>query len=139
MRVPNTVDKKSAFRDSFRHRRCLVPATEFYEWHKVGDHKQLYNTRATGRELFAFAVLWDRWQKPDGEPLRAYTIIVTDANKTLRPNHDRMPVILDPTDYEVWLNPQQQDTAALKALFQPLPFDRVEFSAGESEHGQPCK
>lgn len=98
-----TVAGKPAFRGAFRHRRCLVPADGFYEWRKLGATKQPYRiTRADGAP-FAFAGLWERWRAPDGAVIDSFTIITTVANETLRPIHERMPVILDPADFGAWL------------------------------------
>lgn len=116
-----TVDSKPAYRDAFRRRRCLVPATGFFEWRNLGDRKQPYNIRLKDRSLFALAGLWDRWTDPEGKKLQSFTIIVTDANEALRPIHDRMPVILNPGDYDLWLDPEQQNATLLKALLKPLP------------------
>jgi len=121
-----TVDRKPTFRAAFKRRRCLIPATGFYEWQKVDRHKQPWNIRLRDRELFAFAGLWEHWQGEDGKEIESCTIIVTDANEALRPIHDRMPVILDPADYDTWLDPETTDASRLKPLLGPWPAEAME-------------
>lgn len=116
-----SVARKPAFRDAFRHRRCLVPATGFYEWKATASGKQPYNIRIGEGRLFAFAGLWEQWRRAAGAAVESFTIIVTEANKTVLPLHDRMPVILHPRDYEAWLDPTLQDPALLQPLLQPCP------------------
>ncbi len=120
-----TVDQKPAFRAAFRKRRCLIPATGFYEWRQLGKSKQPYNIRVKEQTLFAFAGLWEHWKSPAGEVLESCTIIVTRASQALAPVHDRMPVILHPSDYASWLDPVNQDLPALKALLQPWPGELI--------------
>jgi putative SOS response-associated peptidase YedK len=106
-----SLGEKPFFRDAFRKRRCLIPANGFFEWKRDGARKQPYYFRPADRELFAFAGLWDRWNRADG-PLDTFAIITTGANDTMRPVHDRMPVILDPAQYDVWL--ESGDSAMLR-------------------------
>lgn len=116
-----TVAEKPAFRAAFRCRRCLVAADGFYEWRSEGGGKQPYRvTRADGVP-FAFAGLWERWDKtPDGPPLETCCIVTTDANDLVRPIHPRMPVILDPEDVAPWLDPATPPGEA-QALLRPYP------------------
>jgi putative SOS response-associated peptidase YedK len=107
------------FRAAFRQRRCLIPATGFYEWVRLGKRKQPYHIRLKGGEPFAFAGLWERWQEPGGEPIDSCAIITTEANEPMRPLHNRMPVILDPGDYDPWLDPKFREVDALRALLVP--------------------
>ncbi|MCB1735684.1 MAG: SOS response-associated peptidase [Gammaproteobacteria bacterium] len=97
-----TVAEKPTYRASFRHRRCLVPATGFYEW-KAGDNgKQPYQITLAGGGLLAFAGLWDRWIGQEGE-LFSFSIVVTAADASMQGLHERMPVMLEPKDYSTWL------------------------------------
>ncbi|HJO73141.1 MAG: SOS response-associated peptidase [Rhodospirillales bacterium] len=100
-----TVAEKPSFRSAYRSRRCLIPADGYYEWRKQGDGpKQPYLITLAGGASFAFAGLWERWEKaPDGKALQTCTIITTAANTFLRPIHHRMPVILDATGRDAWL------------------------------------
>lgn len=120
-----TVDTKPAFKALFRRRRCLIPADGFYEWRQEGGGKQPYRFTMRG-EVFSFAGLWDSWKGPDGKIIESATIIVTDANDLVRPIHDRMPVIIDPADYEFWLDPGIQEPEALRPLLVPHPVGRME-------------
>lgn len=113
-----TVDTKPAFRGLFRRHRCLIPADGFYEWKPVAGGKQPYRFTMRG-QVFSIAGLWDRWQDKTGEVVESATIIVTDANDLVRPIHDRMPVIIDPADYDFWLDPGIQEPEALKPLLVP--------------------
>ena len=112
-----TVAAKPAFRDAFRRRRCLVPADGFYEWQKRGTHKQPWYIHRRDRKPFAFAGLWERWQKGE-ETLETCTIIVTEASGLVRAIHERMPVILSPADYRRWLDPGAEPSQ-LGALLAP--------------------
>jgi putative SOS response-associated peptidase YedK len=114
--------EKPAYRDSFRRRRCLVPADGFYEWKKLdAKTKQPYLIHRQDRRPFAFAGLWDAWRSPESGPLETFTIITTSPNDLLRPLHDRMPVILDPRDYAAWLDPANRNAAHLQSLLAPAP------------------
>ncbi|MDH5412377.1 MAG: SOS response-associated peptidase, partial [Alphaproteobacteria bacterium] len=90
-----SVEAKPMFRDAFRKRRCLIPADGFYEWKKTAAGKQPWRIERADGAPFAFAGLWDRWQGPEGKVIESCVIITTEANETMRPIHDRMPVILD--------------------------------------------
>jgi len=115
-----TVERSAAYRAPFKHRRCLVPATGWYEWQTVvgQSSKQPWHMRLHGNQPLAFAGLWDRWSG-DGKTIESNTIIVTDAVEVLRSVHDRMPVILSPDGIRPWLDAEEQNPAHLKALLQP--------------------
>lgn len=116
-----TVAEKAAFRAAFRRRRCLIPADGFYEWRRTGGKKQPFYLRLGCGRTFAFAGLWERWRGAGGEVLETCAIITTEANELVAAVHDRMPVILRPDDYRVWLEPAALDLGAAKALFRPYP------------------
>jgi putative SOS response-associated peptidase YedK len=113
-----TAADKPTYRDAFKRRRCLIPATGFYEWKQLAGGKTPYHIRLPGGGLFAFAGLWDRWER-DGTGFDSCSIIVTAANETMRPIHDRMPVILNPAQYGSWLNAGRFNKAQLLGLLQP--------------------
>jgi putative SOS response-associated peptidase YedK len=117
-----TLASKPAFRDAFRHQRCLVVADGFYEWQKRDGGKQPYFIHLRDNEPFAFAGLWARNQRFD-TPIETCTIVTTNANELLRPLHDRMPVILDRDACDAWLNSENEDTAALELLLHPYADD----------------
>jgi putative SOS response-associated peptidase YedK len=83
--------------------------------------KQPWFILLSDREPMAFAGLWERWRSPEGEELESCSIIVTDANEIMRPIHDRMPVILAPTDWDAWLETDAKDAAVLQNLLKPYP------------------
>lgn len=114
-----TVGEKPAFRSAFRHRRCLVVADGFYEWQRQENKKQPFYFRLQNDQPFAFAGLWEQWKSPDGEEIQSCTILTTEANDLLRSIHNRMPVILDPKDYDLWLDPAVQNTESLQQLLRP--------------------
>ena len=118
-----TVAEKPAFRNAFRHRRCLIPADGLYEWQVIPDSKvkQPWFIALRDREPMAFAGLWERWRSPEGEELESCSIIVTDANEIMRPIHDRMPVILAPEDWDAWLETDAKDAQALQNMLKPYP------------------
>jgi putative SOS response-associated peptidase YedK len=114
-----TAAKKPAFRDSLKSRRCLIPADGFYEWSRTGKAKQPYCFEVDGGELFAFAGIWDRWQGPSGSTLETCSILTATANAVASAIHDRMPVILDPASYDLWLDPGMTDAGAASQLLKP--------------------
>ena len=114
-----TVKSKPAYRNAFKHRRCLIPAEGFYEWKTQPGGKTPFLIRRKDSAPFALAGLWERWHGEDGQALESCTIIVTDANDLVRGIHERMPVILERDDYAAWLDPDNGDTGALTALLRP--------------------
>ncbi len=113
-----TVSEKPSFRAAFRHRRCLVVADGFYEWQRLERKKQPFYFRLQDGQPFGFAGLWERWEAADGEVIESCTILTTAANELVRPIHDRMPVILDRKDYDLWLDPMVQ-VEPLQQLLRP--------------------
>jgi putative SOS response-associated peptidase YedK len=124
-----TVDSKPAFRAALRHRRCLIPASGFYEWRPGPAGKQPYCIHLKQRRLFAFAGLYEHWQDSTGKAVDSCTILVTQANSSIKPIHERMPVILSPDNYSAWLDPHTKDPALLKPLLQPAPADEIDLYA----------
>jgi putative SOS response-associated peptidase YedK len=122
-----TVADKPTFRDSFRQRRCLIPASGFYEWQKVPGGKQPYFFRMRGDTLFALAGLWDRWGglKAGASSIESCAVITTSPNTLTRPVHDRMPVIIEPGDFDDWLCPGPLDRALARQLLGTYPPERM--------------
>jgi putative SOS response-associated peptidase YedK len=118
-----SVDTRPAFREAFQRRRCLVPLDNFYEWKKLGKDRQPYAVALANRRLMAMAGLWESWRSPAGERLRSFAIVTTAANELLAPVHDRMPVILGPENWPLWLGEAPANPARLKALLVPYPAD----------------
>jgi putative SOS response-associated peptidase YedK len=114
-----TVAEKPSFREAFKRRRILVPVDGFYEWGGRGEKKkQPYYFHMKDGEPFAIAGLWERWEGGD-EPLETCTLLTTAANELLAPHHDRMPVILRPDDYELWLDADVRRPELLTPLLRP--------------------
>ncbi|MGQ9927479.1 MAG: SOS response-associated peptidase [Chloroflexaceae bacterium] len=120
-----TAAEKPAFRAAFRQRCCLIPADGFYEWQEHAGGKQPYYARLATGEVFAMAGLWERWQTPDGTWMQSCTIVTTTANAILQPLHERMPAILAPEHYSLWLDPTIRDPGALQGLLGPYPAARM--------------
>ena len=125
-----TLDAKPSYREAFRRRRCLVPADGFYEWAAAGrGPRQPHWVARTDGACFAIAGLYERWKSPQGEWLETCTLITTDANERLRTIHDRMPVILEPADYALWLDSRLREPERLRALLRPQPGEDFELRA----------
>jgi putative SOS response-associated peptidase YedK len=118
-----TAARLPSFRDALKSRRCLVPADGFYEWRRIDDRKQPYCFEVNDGELFAFAGLWDRWKEPGGAWIRSFTVLTTTPNAVTSAVHDRMPVILDREDYDLWLDPAMTDVEAVADLLKPYRAD----------------
>lgn len=119
-----TVDTKSAFRDAFHHRRCLIPANGFYEWLAAGrGAKQPYFVRPRSGVPFAMAGIWQSEAAADGKAIEVAAIVTCEANALLKPIHERMPVIVMAPDWDIWLSGPAD---AAKALVRPAPEDFFE-------------
>lgn len=122
-----TLASKGAFKPAFKRRRCIVPADGFYEWKKLDGRKkkQPYFIHRPDDEPFAFAGLWEVWKGPekgsDDVQLRSTTIITTSANEPMSAIHDRMPVVLPPSAWDEWLDPDNDDIDTLGKLLVPAP------------------
>ena len=115
-----TADEKPSFRAAWKRRRCLVVADGFYEWKARGRGRQPYHFRSREGTLLALAGLFEDWHGKDGEVIESCTILTTEANADLEGIHHRMPVILDRTRFDAWLDPVS-DTAMLKAMMRLAP------------------
>lgn len=127
-----TITQKPAFRKLLSGKRCLVPATGYFEWaaSDAAGGKQPYRVQVTGDDnvedhILAMAGLYDVWKGPYGEPLLTYTIITTEASSSIRALHERMPVILSREDEEVWLDPGMKNTERLLGLLRPYPDTQI--------------
>lgn len=121
-----TVNEKPSFRQAFRQRRCIIPASGFYEWQKVGKGNVPYYIRMIDGAPMPFAGIWESWRAPEGQVLESCAILTTNANATVAPIHERMPVILSPDAFLPWLDPNLHDAAHLTALLAPCPPGHVE-------------
>jgi putative SOS response-associated peptidase YedK len=124
-----SVAKLPSFRDAFAKRRCIVPASGFYEWKKTTGPKQPYAIVPEGDPVFAFAGLWENWRdKAAGERaawIRTCAIITGEPNELVAPIHDRMPVMLPREAWSAWLGEEPASGEKLQALLKPLPAERM--------------
>lgn len=116
-----TVAEKPSFRAPFKRRRCLVVADGFYEWQRTESNrkKQPFYIQMEDQAPFGFAGLWEKWTDGDGSALETCTILTTEPNELMAPIHNRMPVIIHPQDYDLWLDPDLQDGRHLQHLLRP--------------------
>jgi putative SOS response-associated peptidase YedK len=125
-----TVPTAPTWREPFRKRRCIVPASYFYEWKKLDQKtKQPYAFSVTGSPMFAFAGLWDAWKDGQGHWLQSFSIVTTSANELMASVHTRMPVILHQRDYDRWLS---------REVSEQLPIDLMRPFESEDMEMQPA-
>jgi putative SOS response-associated peptidase YedK len=121
-----SVYEKPAYKSAFKSRRCLIPANGFYEWKKEGIGKQPYLIGFQDADLFALAGIWESWKKPDSdEVIQSCAILTTSANRVVAAVHDRMPVIISPGDFDLWLDARSSDLKRLEALMRPFDEGRM--------------
>ena len=121
-----SVLEKPAFRAAMKYRRCLIPADGFYEWQKAGDRKRPFYVRGKDGGPLAYAGLWESWHGPNGEELETAAIVTTRANGTLAPIHERMPVVVPPEAFDLWLDCANVDAETAAALIAPARDDVLE-------------
>ncbi len=110
--------EKPAFRAAFRRRRCIIPTDGFYEWQEHGKEKTPMFVHRPNNELYGMAGLWEIWHDPDGGELRTCTVLTTEANAFMQQYHHRMPVIIHPEDYALWLSPDEEPLPVLQGLMK---------------------
>lgn len=120
-----TVSEKPFFKQALMKRRCLIPADGFFEWKHRNKEKIPMFIHVNDQELFAFAGLWDEWTSPDGELIRTCTIITTEANNSVTPVHDRMPVIVRPEHESLWLDADVREPEILIPVLKQLPDEAI--------------
>jgi len=121
-----TLVSSGAFREPFRKRRCIVPADAFYEWQRQAGARQPFLIRRSDGAPLALAGLWSGWHHPETDQvIRSFTIVTTTANRLLSSIHNRMPVVLAPKDWDLWLDPANQATEELTGLLQPSGDDEL--------------
>jgi putative SOS response-associated peptidase YedK len=116
-----SIATKPAFRWAFKHSRILVPVDAFYEWQKTGKARTPYLFRRADGEPMVFAGLSERWKQPDGSLMYSATVVTTEAGRDMDAVHDRMPVVLEPDTWEMWLDPEADDRDELESLLRPGP------------------
>lgn len=120
-----TVDEKPSFRKAFKQQRCLILADGFYEWKREGKTKQPYYISLKDNRPFAFAGLWERWEKED-PAIESCSLITIHANSLMEPIHHRMPVILPEQVYASWLDPKLKNTVYLSGLLEPYKAEEMD-------------
>lgn len=121
------IEQKPAFRKPFRSQRCIIPVTGFYEWQKISPKERVpFYFTLQNEAIFGFAGLYDIYHSADGQKLKTYTIITTEANELVGQLHDRMPVILPLKAESVWLDPEIHEPAPLLALLKPYPAELMQ-------------
>jgi putative SOS response-associated peptidase YedK len=121
-----TLSKKPSFHELLKNRRCLVPASGFFEWKREGKRKVPFYFHLPENPLFAFAGLYDQWTGPDGNCLCTYTVITTEPNELAAKIHNRMPSVLLPGHEDRWLSKTLLNTGDLKELLAPFPAENME-------------
>ncbi len=132
-----TLTQKPSFKHIFKTKRCVVPSSGFYEWKKIDKQKAPYYIGIKNSKIFSFAGLFDNGKDNDGNELKTFTIITTNANNTLKPIHDRMPVILEPEFEEKWLDMRIQNSDLLSEMLKPYPDDQMIVYPVSSEVNNP--
>jgi putative SOS response-associated peptidase YedK len=122
------IEAKPTFRKPLRYQRCIIPATGFYEWQTPagGGRKVKYLFTREDGDFLALAGLYDTWKTPDGDELRSCVIITTTPNELVAPIHNRMPVVLEREDEDVWLNPDETESNVLLSFLHPLPAEALQ-------------
>jgi len=120
-----TITEKPSFKNSLKQKRCLVLSDGFYEWRKLGKEKVPYRITLSDDSLFAMAGIWDVWKNSEGETIKSFSIITTEANELMQDIHHRMPVILNPEDERKWIS-EIAVNDALK-LLNPYPSELMKY------------
>ncbi len=132
-----TLTQKPSFKHLFKSKRCLVPSSGFYEWKRIDKRKVPYYIGIKNSKIFSFAGLYDNWKDSVGNELKTFTIITTNSNNTLKPIHNRMPVILEREFEEDWLDVKTHDFDSLKQMLKPYPDDKMIAYAVSTEVNNP--
>ncbi len=121
-----TAAAKPSFRAALRHKRCLVPATGFYEWTGKPGSKQPHHIYRRDGQIIAFGGLWEHWMGPDGSEIETMAILTTAANRDMTGLHDRMPLILEPDQFEAWLDCSSGSAKDIAKMIEPGPEGRLQ-------------
>lgn len=121
-----TVAEKPSFRSAIRQRRCIVPASGFFEWAVTATGKLPHYVSMSDGSPLSFAGIWETWKNPDGGTLESCALLTTAANSLMAAIHERMPVILHQADFDVWLDRTLSDPNELQKLYQPYPAELLQ-------------
>lgn len=121
-----TIHEKPAFRQAIRTRRCIIPASGFYEWRATASGKTPHYITMRDGSPMAFAGIWDVWKSPEGERVETCAILTTSPNSLMATIHDRMPVILHQGEFTLWLDRTIDDPQTLQRLYQPYPAELMQ-------------
>lgn len=122
-----SVASKKSFKKPFLYRRCVVPANGFYEWKQGSSGKIPHYISDPTHKLMNFAGIYETVEGENGQPLNSFSVITTEANRTMRELHDRMPAMLLNSEIDDWLNPEQNDAGYLQDFLRPWPDDAITF------------
>lgn len=120
-----TVAEKPAFRHAIKYNRCIIPVSGFYEWLHTGGSKTPHYIHLSDNSPMSLAGIWEPWKAPDGQEIETFSILTTTSNSLISPLHDRMPVILQPADYNLWLSKSMHHPQELTHLYQPFPDEKM--------------
>lgn len=120
-----TVSEKPVFRHAIKYRRCVIPSSGFYEWDHRDGKKQPYCIQMADHSPLCFAGIWETWKAPDNSVIETFAILTTAANKLVAPLHDRMPVILHPDSFPLWLSKNMHDPEQLQQFYLPYPAEEM--------------
>jgi putative SOS response-associated peptidase YedK len=139
----DTVDSLNSYRVAFKKRRCIVPATGFYEWKRVSKDEKYPFFFTPNEGLFSFCGIWEQWKKPEGDTLETFSIITTEPNELVARVHDRMPVAITNNMVGAWLSPETKPEV-LKSFLAPYPSSQMKAIAvsgyvnKSSNRGEEC-
>lgn len=119
-----TILEKASFKKPMQNRRCLVPATAFYEWKKLEKGKQVYRITTTDNDIFSMAGLWETWTSPEGKKIQSFTVITQNPNSVMKDIHDRMPAILTRDQENIWLSDDISPSELLE-MIEPYPDENM--------------
>lgn len=129
-----TLEEKPSYRNAFKRRRCIIPASGFYEWHTKTREPYYISPK---EDILSLAGLWEHWQSPEGSELYSCTIITTAANHLMQPIHERMPVIIDKSALDIWLD-HTQDIKHIKTLLAPYDDSKLQAQAISKQVNSPA-
>ena len=132
-----TLAEKPSFRAAFKKRRCIIPASGFFEWRAEDGQKQPYYLEPNAQPIFHMAGLHERWRSSEFGIVDSFTIITTEANKDMQPYHHRMPVMLDHDDFDIWLDSKIADRSLIQSFLSPWADGQIKANAVSTRVNSP--